>query len=169
MDSIKALAGWQAAAVSIALCLSEMTVTLNISDLSAVLILVTMFVIVAISALLAAITKSKFALYIMTAFLVAFAAVFFAFATPIAAFVVCLALGVCFAHAIDESRLMPACVIPLTFTEFLGILLPLSLSNHIWFLPVGFLFGTTCFIALLVSSFFFNDQKARKPKPASPA
>ena len=164
MDSIKTLAGWQAAVMMVALCISELTLTLNDKDMSALFILGTMFIIVAISALIAVFTKSKIALYIMTASLVAFGAFFFTFATSPTNIIVCLALAICFACAIDESNLMPSWVIILTIVEFFGILLQFRIND-----PVGFLIGTAGTITLVASSCFLDDKKSLKPKPASPA
>ena len=158
------LTGWQAAVVIIVLSISEMTLFLNDSDLSAVIMLGTMFAILAISALIAAITKSKLALYIMTASLVAFSAFFLTFAASPANIIFCFVLWVCFGLVIDESNLMPAWVVLLAIIEYLGVVLLFRLYE-----PVGFITGTTCALALVAASHFLNDQKARKPKPASPA
>ncbi|MBI2474993.1 hypothetical protein HYV69_01055 [Candidatus Uhrbacteria bacterium] len=121
-----------------------------------------MFAIASISALIAAIFKSRLALYIMTASIIAFATVFGTFATFPTDIIVFVALWICFMRTVDESRLLPVWVLPLAITEILGIFLPLRLNE-----PVGFIIGIACAIALIGCGNFLNDQKALKP--SSPA
>ena len=165
MNSIKTLAGWQAAALSLAICVFFVAQhnTEHNGDLPALLVLGTTFGITLISALVAAITKSKTALYTMTAFLVAFAAVFTALANQLPILLLCFAVGFCFSKAIDKSNLKMSWVIPITLIEYSGVYWGIRDCNS-----VGFIVASASLIVLMLSAGYSNDKRALR-EPLSPA